>query len=280
MNFKLITASLFVSVIFAVSCNNSSTKNSTQTAVDSTKNSSTLNIKEDSIHYQIDGKTYNGYIFYNGDQKDKRPGIVVVHEWWGLTDYPKIRAKELAKLGYIALAADMYGNGQIAPDPKVAQELATPFYKDPSLAKTRLDAAINFLKTQPQTDTAQIAAIGYCFGGFVVLNAAKLGSQLKGVVTFHGGLEGVKPSKGMKTKFLICHGGADQFENPNVAQFKKEMDSAGADYTFKIYPNATHAFSNPEATALGEKFKMPIKYNAAADSASWNDMKVFLKKLF
>jgi dienelactone hydrolase len=263
-----------------VSCNNSSGNHASKNTADSTKNTSSENIKEDSINYQIDGKNYHGFIYYNEDQKGKRPGIVVVHEWWGLTDYPRMRAKELAKLGYIALAADMYGNGQIAPDPKVAQELATPFYKDPSLAKTRLDGAVNFLKSYPETDSAEIAAIGYCFGGFVVLNAAKLGSDLKGVVTFHGGLEGVKPSKGMKTKFLICHGGDDQFENPNVAQFKKEMDSAGADYTFKIYPGATHAFSNPEATALGQKFNMPIKYNAAADSASWNDMKVFLKKLF
>jgi dienelactone hydrolase len=280
MNLKITIAAICVSCVAAISCNNGANNHSTKITGDSTKNTSTMNIKEDSIHYQIDGKKYNGFIFYNEDQKGKRPGIVVVHEWWGLTDYTRMRAKELAKLGYIAIASDMYGNGQTAPDPKVAQELATPFYKDPSLAKTSLDAAIKFLKTYPQTDTSEIAAIGYCFGGFVVLNAAKLGSDLKGVVTFHGGLEGVKPPKGMKTKFLICHGGDDQFENPNVAKFKKEMDSAGADYTFKIYPGATHAFSNPEATALGQKFNMPIKYNAAADSASWNDMKVFLKKLF
>jgi dienelactone hydrolase len=280
MNFKLIAVALFISMASAISCNNSSSNNETKTAMDSTKNSSSENIKEDSIHYEIDGKRYDGFIFYNEDQKGKRPGIVVVHEWWGLTDYPKMRAKELAKLGYIALSADMYGNGDTAANAKEAQELATTFYKDPALAKTRLDAAINFLKTKPRTDTSEIAAIGYCFGGFVALNAAKLGSDLKGVVTFHGGLEGVKPPKGMKTKFLICHGGDDQFENPNVAQFKKEMDSAGVDYTFKIYPGATHAFSNPEATALGQKFNMPIKYNAAADSASWNDMKAFLKKLF
>jgi dienelactone hydrolase len=280
MSLKIIIAAICVSAVAVISCNNGGSNHSTKITVDSAKNISSENIKEDSINYQIDGKRYDGFIFYNQDQKGKRPGIVVVHEWWGLTDYPRMRAKELAKLGYIALAADMYGNGQIAADPKAAQELATPFYKDPSLSKTRLDAAINFLKTYPQTDTSKIAAIGYCFGGSVVLNAAKLGSDLKGVVTFHGGLQGVKPPKGMKTKFLICHGGDDQFENPHVEQFKKEMDSAGADYTFKIYPGATHAFSNPEATALGQKFNMPIKYNAAADSASWNDMKAFLKKLF
>ncbi|MEO5908455.1 MAG: dienelactone hydrolase family protein, partial [Ginsengibacter sp.] len=104
--------------------------------------------------------------------------------------------------------------------------------------------------------------------------------DLRGGVTFHGGLDGVKPPKNLKTKFLICHGANDQFENPNVAEFKKEMDSAGVDYIFKLYPNATHAFTNPEATATGKKFNMPIAYNAAADSASWNDMKEFLKNLF
>jgi len=280
MHFKLIIMSLLLASSAAVSCNNSENKNETKNAVDSSQNSSIENIKEDSISYEIDGKKYNGFVTYNENQKGKRPGIVVVHEWWGLNNYSRMRAKELAKLGYIALAADVYGNGQTANDPTAAQNLATPFYNDPSLAKTRLDAAINFLKTYPQTDTSEIAAIGYCFGGFAVLNAAKLGADLKGVVTFHGGLGGVKPPKNLKTKFLICHGANDQFENPHVAQFKKEMDSAGVDYTFKLYPNATHAFSNPDATAVGKKFNMPIAYNAAADSASWNDMKEFLKKLF
>jgi dienelactone hydrolase len=280
MHFKIIIMSLLVVSSAAVSCNNSGDKNETKNTIDSSKNSSFENIKEDSISYEIDGKKYNGFVTYNENQKGKRPGIVVVHEWWGLNNYSRMRAKELAKLGYIALAADMYGSGQNANDPNEAQALATPFYKDPSLAKGRLNAAINFLKTYSQTDTSEIAAIGYCFGGFVVLNAAKLGTDLKGVVTFHGGLGGVKPPKNLKTKFLICHGANDQFENPHVAQFKKEMDSAGVDYTFKLYPNATHAFSNPEATATGKKFNMPIAYNAAADSASWNDMKEFLKKLF
>jgi dienelactone hydrolase len=272
--------SLLVASSAAVSCNNSENKNETKNSVDSSKNSVLETIKEDSISYEIEGKKYDGFVTYNENQKGKRPGIVVVHEWWGLNNYSRMRAKELAKLGYIALAADMYGNGQTANDPTAAQNLATPFYNDPSLAKTRLEAAINFLKTYPQADTSEIAAIGYCFGGFVVLNAAKLGADLKGVVTFHGGLGGVKPPKNLKTKFLICHGANDPFENPHVAEFKKEMDSANVDYTFKLYPNATHAFSNPDATAIGKKFNMPIAYNAAADSASWNDMKDFLKKLF
>ena len=238
-------------------------------------------IKEEPVAYSIGGKTYDGYVTYDSNQVGKRPGILVVHEWWGLTDYPRMRAKQLAELGYIAMAVDMFGDGKIAPDPKTAMALTGPFYKDPTMTKTVLDGAINKLKTYPETDTSKIAAIGYCFGGFIVLNAVKLGADLEGAVTFHGDLSGVSPNKNLiKAKILICHGDSDQFVNPEVAGFKKAMDSAGVDYTFKTYPNATHAFTNPASDENGKKFNMPIKYNAAADTASWNDMKEFFKKIF
>lgn len=179
------------------------------------------------------------------------------------------------------MAVDMYGDGRIGENPKTAQELATPYYKDPSLSKTILDAAIRKLKAFPQTDSSKMAAIGYCYGGYVVLNAAKLGADLKGVVSFHGDLSGVPVNKDiLKAKILVCHGEADQFVNPQVPGFKKSMDSAGVDYTFRSYPNATHAFTNPAATENGKKFKMPIEYNAAADAASWKDMKAFFAKIF
>jgi dienelactone hydrolase len=278
MKIKLIIMSILAGSVAAVSCNNenSNTQNS------NSKDSATVAIKEDSVSYTIDGKTFKGYVTYDSAKKDERPGVLVVHEWWGLTDYPRSRAKQLAELGYIAMAVDMYGDGKIADDPKTAQELATPFYKDPQLAKTRLDAAMNKLKTYQQTDSANIAAIGYCYGGFVVLNAAKLGADLKGVVSFHGNLSGVPVNKELlKAKILVCHGAADQFVKPEeVDAFKHSMDSAKADYTFKAYPNATHAFTNTAATEKGKKFNMPIEYNAAADSASWNDMKDFFKRIF
>ncbi|MEO6838560.1 MAG: dienelactone hydrolase family protein [Ginsengibacter sp.] len=248
---------------------------------DSTIKSSDPNIKEDSANFTVNGKNFVGLVYYDQNIKGKRPGILVIPEWWGLNDYPKSRAKQLAGLGYIAMAVDMYGNGKLGNDPKTAQELATPYYKDPELTKPHIDAAIAKIKSFPQTDTSEIAAIGYCFGGFVVLNAAKLGADLKGVVTFHGGLSGLAPQKGLlKAKILVCQGGADVFENPNVDEFKKQMDSVGADYKFIVFPGATHAFTNPKSTENGIKFNMPIKYDAAADTASWNDMKDFLKKLF
>src|SRR6476660_7972980 len=177
-----------------------------------------------------------------------------------------MRAKQLAQLGYLAMTADMYGDGKIADNPEEAQKAATPFYANPKMGKERLDAALAKAKTYPQADTTQTAAIGYCYGGYVVLNAAKLGSDLDGVVSFHGGLNGVAPVKKLlKAKLLVCHGGADKLvPQSDVAAFKKSMDSVGADYKFIVYPNATHAFTNPASTANGKKFNMPIEYNAAA----------------
>jgi dienelactone hydrolase len=278
MNFKLILMSILTGSVAAISCNDQSSSNQTNTGKDST----TFAIKEDSVTYTLDGKTFKGYVVFDSNKQDKRPGVLVVHEWWGLNEYPRKRAKQLAELGYIAMAVDMYGDGKTADDPQTAQELATPFYKDPQLAKTRLDAALNKLKEYKQVDTANIAAIGYCYGGFVVLNAAKLGADLKGVVSFHGNLSGVTVNKQLlKAKILVCHGAADQFvKQTEVDAFKHSMDSAGVDYTFKAYPNATHAFTNPAATEKGKKFNMPIEYNAAADTASWNDMKDFFNRIF
>jgi dienelactone hydrolase len=234
-------------------------------------------IKEENVSYQIDGITYTGYVAYNEKITGKRPAVLVVHEWWGLNDYPKMRARQLAELGYIAMAVDMYGNGKVAANPTEARELAMPFYSAPAMSKTRLDAAIVKIKQFPQTDASKILAIGYCFGGSVVLNSAKLGADLVGVVSFHGGLAGVPADKNLlKAKILVCHGGSDQFiPQKDVDLFKHQMDSIGAIYQFKVYPNATHAFTNPESTNTGKKFNMPIEYNPEADKNSWNDMQSF-----
>lgn len=240
------------------------------------------NIKEENVTFQVNGVTYKGFIAYDDNIKGKRPAVVVVHEWWGLNDYPKMRARKLAELGYIAFAPDLFGNGKIAENPTDAQALTTPFYKDPSIVTSRLDAAVKKLKEYSQTDPGNIAAIGYCFGGFVVLNYAKLGADLKGVVSFHGGLGGVPVDKKLlKAKVLICHGASDQFVPQKDADgLKHKLDSIGADNTLKIYPNATHAFTNPASTDVGKKFNIPIAYNANADRDSWNDMKTFFGKIF
>ena len=240
------------------------------------------NIKEEIVSFTAEGMTFKGFIAYDDNIKGKRPAILVVHEWWGLNDYTKMRARKLAELGYIAMAADVFGNGKIATNPTEAQEFTTPFYKDPTLVKSRLDAALKKLKEYTQTDPDNVAAIGYCFGGYVVLNYAKLGADLKGVVSFHGGLGGAPVDKKLlKAKVLVCHGANDKFVSQKDAEnFIYKLDSIGADNTLKIYANATHAFTNPDATKIGKEFNMPIEYNAEADRDSWNDMKTFFVRIF
>ena len=239
-------------------------------------------IREEAVSYKDDTTNLNGFVAFDENLQGKRPVVLVVHEWWGLTDYPRMRAKQLAEMGYLAMAVDMYGNGKQGPDPKSAGELAGPFYTNPQLVKSRIDAALAKIMTYPQADTSNMAAIGYCFGGTIVLNAAKMGEPFKGVVSFHGDLRGVPADKNLlKAKILVCHGGADNFvPQEQVDAFKKQMDSIGADYTFKVYDSATHAFTNPAATETGKQHNLPIKYDPAADKQSWEDMKTFFGKIF
>lgn len=240
------------------------------------------NIKEETVSYTVNGVVYKGFIAYDDNIKGKRPAILVVPEWWGVNDYTKMRARKLAELGYIAMATDVFGEGKVATNPTEAQQFTGPMYKDPSLAKGLLDGAATKLKEYSQTDPNNVAAIGYCFGGFVALNYAKLGGNLKGVVSFHGGMGGAPVDKKlMKAKILVCQGGSDKFvSQKDVDKFKHQLDSIGVDNTVKVYANATHAFTNPDATATGKKFNMPIEYNPQADKDSWNDMKMFFGKIF
>ena len=271
---KYFIAIIFAATLFLSACNNSATpeKEMVKTPV----------IKTENVSYGTDSAKLTGFVAYDSGSTAKRPVVLVVHEWWGLNDYIKSRVKQLAELGYLAIAVDMYGDGKMGANPDEAGKLAMPFYQNPALAKSRFDAALTKIKTYSQADTAKIAAIGYCFGGGMVLNVARLGEPLNGVVSFHGSLIGTPADKNLlKAKILVCHGADDQFVKPaEVAAFKKQMDSIGAGYTFKQYPGATHAFSNPAATEMGQKFKIPIAYNAAADTASWNEMKDFFGKIF
>jgi dienelactone hydrolase len=270
---KSLRISWVATVLLIAACNNNAPK---------TSETKEPNIKEENITIDQNGTPMQCFVAYDSNSDQKIPGILVVPEWWGMNDYVKMRARKLAGLGYIAMTVDVYGNGKIADNPDSAGKFASVFYQNPQLAKDRLDAAIAKLKTYAQTDTSEMAAIGYCFGGGVVLNSARLGEDLKGVVSFHGNLIGTPANKDLlKSKILVCYGLDDQFvKKAEADEFKHQMYSIGADYTFKEYPGATHAFTNPDATALGQKFNLPIAYNAAADSASWNDMKEFFNKIF
>lgn len=265
-----------IAITVALSCNNADTK-----SAETTEKRDSANIKEESVSYSLDTVTMNGFVAYDANKEGKRPVVLVVHEWWGLTDYPRMRAKQLAQLGYFAMAVDMFGHGKTLDNPADAQSTSMPFYQNPQLGYQRLMAAAEKAKTFPQADSSQLVAIGYCFGGGMVLNAAKLGAPFKGVVSFHGSLAGVPAKKELlKSDILVCHGDADPFvPKVDVDQFKKSMDSIQAHYTFNAYPGALHAFTNPAATDLGKRFNLPIAYNAAADSASWNDMKAFFGRI-
>ncbi|HEX6845711.1 MAG TPA: dienelactone hydrolase family protein [Chitinophagaceae bacterium] len=265
-------------IIFLSSCGSNETDKSATNKTDT----KTPKLKEETVSYKVDTLNLSSYVVYDESKEGKRPAVLVVHEWWGLNDYIKRRANMLAEMGYIAMAVDMYGNGRKGNDPQEAGMLAGPYYENMDMTKKIFDAGLEEFKKNPTVDQSQVAAIGYCFGGGLLLNLARMGEPLKGVVSFHGGLVGAPPSKDLtKAEILVCHGEADPFvPNEEAATFKKQMDSIGKSYTFKSYPGATHAFTNPEATETGKKFKIPIAYNAAADTASWNDMKDFFGRIF
>jgi len=234
------------------------------------------------VEYSAQGIVMNGYLAYDENLKGKRGGVLVVPEWWGLNDYVRRRARMLAELGYTALAVDVYGEGKVATTPDEAGKLSSEAMKNFDVTKDRFMAAFDFLKGQPTVDPGRVAAIGYCFGGGVVLNMARQGADLKGVVSFHGSLNAVKPAQpgSVKAKVLVLTGGADKFVPPEqVEAFRKEMNSAGADFQVDSYPGALHSFTNPDATELGKKFNMPIAYDAKADEGSWSEMKGFLGKI-
>lgn len=228
----------------------------------------------------VDKTPLHGFAAYPVEAKKSMPVVIVIHEWWGSNAYARMRAKKLAQLGYFAFALDMYGNGKQGNDPNAAGALATPFYQNPALAKQRIEAAVQQVRTYNQVNPNKMAAIGYCFGGSMVLNAAKQGMDFKAVVSFHGGLAGVPAEAGKtKAKILVCHGEADSFISAEELNgFRKNLDDTKTEYQFIGYPGATHAFSNPAATDMGKQFNIPIAYQAEADEKSWKDMKKFLRK--
>lgn len=235
----------------------------------------------DSITFKIDGKEFKSYYALPTVVSKRTKTVLIVHEWWGLNDYPKQRALKIAQEGNIAFCIDMYGKGVIADNPEDAQKLATPFYKDPALAYKHFIAGYKQAIKINGVDTSKMAAIGYCFGGSMVLNAAKMGAPVDLVVSFHGGLAGIPVEKDkLKASILVCHGKDDQFVSAEeVAQFKQEMDENAITYVFNEYQNATHAFTNPQSTSVGKKFGIPISYNEAADIQSWEDFNRALRKM-
>jgi dienelactone hydrolase len=229
-------------------------------------------IVTETIEYEHDGTVLEGFLAYDDSIKGKRPGVVIVHQWKGLTEYEMMRSKMLAKLGYVAFAADIYGKGVRAANSEDAKKLATAFYKDRGLMKARVNAAYDELIKQKLTNTSKTAVMGYCFGGTVALDLARSGAPVLGTVTFHGGLANPTPenAKNIKGKVLVLHGAADKVVPPEqVAAFQEEMGNASVDWYMVSYAYARHAFTHQGP-----------RYNEPAERRSWEEMEDFFKEIF
>jgi dienelactone hydrolase len=241
-------------------------------------------IRGEEVSYSAGDTTLKGYLAWDAGKSGPLPGVIVVHEWWGHNDYVRRRARMLAEEGYVALALDMYGDGKNTQHPEDAQKFVMEAVSDAAVAKERFLAAYDLLKQHDATDPTKIAAIGYCFGGAVVLQMARLGADLDGVASFHGTLspQGPPAQAGVfKAKALVLHGADDALvPAAQVVAFKKEMEAAGVDHTFIAYPGAQHAFTNPAATERGNALNMPLAYDEAADNQSWAELQEFLNAVF
>ncbi len=234
------------------------------------------------VAYEHDGVKLEGYLAYDDSARGKSPGVLVIHEWWGLNSFTKGRAEALAKQGYVAFAADMYGAGQVTTDADKAKAWSGPFYGQPIMAQ-RARAGLDQLLKTGLVDDQRVAAIGFCFGGSSCLALAYSGAPVNAVVTFHGGLFPAPAGslEKSRTKFLILQGENDPFVPQDARiSFKKSLDDAKSDYQFVTYSGAVHAFTNPEADQLASKNKLNgIGYNEPAARRSWAQMLAFFDEV-
>lgn len=240
-------------------------------------------IRSEFVDYKIAGQPFQGYLSYDDSITGKRPGVLVVHEWWGNNAYARKRANKLAKLGYTAFALDMYGTGKLAKHPDDAEKFMKAVTTNMKVSETRFNEAKRILQKHSTVDTSKIAAIGYCFGGGTVLHMARQGADLAGVVSFHGSLSfNSAPKKGqVKAKILVLNGANDPFiSTKQINAFEQEMEKAEANFDVVNYLGVKHSFTNRAADEYGKRFNMPLAYNAKADKDSWQRMRWFLKQVF
>jgi len=231
------------------------------------------------MEYRHGGVILEGYLAYDDAFKGKRPGVLVVHEWWGINDFIKEKTDNLARLGYVAFAADIFGKGVRTTDFQEAATISARYKKDPELLRSRARAGLTKLKSLKQSDGKRLAAIGYCFGGTTVLELARSGADVKGVVSFHGGLGTEDPAdaKSIKASVLVLHGADDPYVPPEeVSKFQDEMSQAGVDWQMIFYGGAVHSFTNPDA---GSDKTKGAAYHERADRRSWQAMRDFLYSL-
>ncbi len=242
-----------------------------------------MGIANATLRYKAGNATLESYLAWDDTSSKPRPGVMVIHEWWGLDDYVKGRANQLAAMGYTALAVDMYGGGKEAANPDEAGKAMNAVLGDMDNGTKRLATSLAVLKSQKLVDAKRTAAIGYCFGGAMVLHMARSGMDVGGVASFHGSLGSfADPAPGsIRAKVLVCHGGDDKLvADDDIKAFRTQMDKAQAKYEFVSYPGALHGFSNPEATGRGKKYGLPLAYDEKTDKASWAKMKSMFDSIF
>lgn len=263
-------------------CSSSTSQESDQGAGEAVEVIEEVSIRGEEVTYSSDTTNLKGYIAYDQNLEGARPGVIIVHEWWGHNQYVRERADMLAELGYTALALDMYGDGILAEHPEDAGKFSGMIMNNLDLGMARFDAAVDQLKAHPTVDPEKIAAIGYCFGGSVALTMANSGRDLHAVAAFHSGVQlPVMPGEDLKAKVLVCNGADDPFiPAESITAFKEALDAAGADYKYVSYPGAVHSFTSKYANEHGEKFDLPLRYQAAADEASWEELQQLLQSVF
>src|SRR3989338_5857870 len=237
-------------------------------------------LKKEAVEYQQEDTTLEGYLVYDDAIQEKRPGIIVVHDWMGFGEYGNRRAEQLAELGYVALAVDIYGKGVRPKNADEAAKQATLYKSDRALLRQRVQAGLKVLKAHPQVDPARTGAIGYCFGGTTVLELTRSGADVTGVVSFHGGLStpNTADAKNAKAKILVLHGADDPYVPADeVAAFQEEMRQANTDWQMIYYSGAVHSFTRKDASDDNAK---GAAYNEKAEQRSWTAMQEFFKEIF
>ncbi|WP_127846157.1 dienelactone hydrolase family protein [Psychroflexus aestuariivivens] len=282
--FKLLLLSI---ILVGVSCKNETKKPSEE---NENQTEEQINLKEEKkskfegreVTYETDSTIMRGYVAYDEINEEKRPGILVVHEWWGHDDYARKRADDLAKLGYVALAVDMYGNGKQVNHPKEAMKFSSNVMQNFDVAKVRFNAAMELLKSHKYVDDNKISAVGFCFGGSVALAMANSGSDLDAVAAFHSGIElPVMPNEDLKARILVQNGAEDaMITDEQEEKFKSALEKINADYTYLTYEGVKHSFTNKAADSIAKKHDLPLAYDKEATEESWNRMIDFFNETY
>ena len=276
---KLKLTYTLLAAFFIGACSTSSTNEESATEA-----AEEVEVPNGEFTYNADTTTLKGYFAAGENSEGKKPGILVIHEWWGHNSHSREKADQLAELGYVAFALDMYGDGKNTSHPEDAGKFMTAVVSNMDVAKARFESAMEILKSHPDVDSDKIGVIGFCFGGTMGLSMASAGYDIDAVAAFHAGLGLPIMPEGegtVKAKVLVANGAEDPWiSEQQVSDFKAVMDGAGVDYKYVSYEGAQHAFTNKGADALGEEFGLPLAYDAAADSASWEEMKLLFAEVF